>query len=68
MNININEELESAHKQYIEDRKGVILDLINLSNALLNYQLMNKPIDSETSKEFRNIISRTCEFIIEGEV
>lgn len=68
MKINIDQELEAAHKQYIEDKKGVILDLINLSNAILNFQLSGASIDEETSKEFRKIISRTCEFIIKGEV
>lgn len=67
MKINIDKELELAHKQYIEDKKGIVLDLSTLSDAILTLQL-DGTLNKETSAEFRKVISRTCEFIVKGEI
>ena len=67
MKINIDQELEEAHKDYLKTKQGVIFDLITLKDAL-TIDKNTGSLDNESYHEYTTIIERTISFINKGEV
>ena len=67
MKIDINNELEQAHKDYEAEKVGILADLFSINAALLDLCTLDEPISSEACSQISKIISRTAKFISEGE-
>lgn len=67
MKINIDKELEDAHKAYEAEKVGILADLFSINAVLLDLSILDEPISPEACSEIGKIISRTAKFISEGE-
>lgn len=68
MKINIDKELEEAHKQYEKEKKGILLDLAMINQAMLDMTSLNETMTVEHFVNFNEIIGRTMNFIAKGEI
>lgn len=68
MKIDIDKELEEAHKAYKEEKKGILIDLAALSNAMLDMSIIEEVMTPEHFLNFNKIISRAMHFIAEKEI
>lgn len=66
MKININDQLEQAHKSQLEEREGIIFDLFALDHALL-YCVNENKLTLQEYTEFSKIIAKTYKYLKEGE-